>query len=235
LLLGMPGTSATSLLSGVQTYCRRSGARLVAEGVETEDDVGVARSIGAHYGQGWTFGGPTSLAAAPTANSHPVPMINPRPHRPTRRLINLLSRADTPVPANRTRIDRASRYMLEHAAEMGPSTLVLACVQGTGFVSTSIRDALEKLAQRVAYVAVLGTGLSSSPLPGVHGVEINAIDPLVSEWVIATIGLHESMGLVASDLGDDYDDGSARRYEYAVTYDPQMVTDVARALMTRIV
>ena len=46
--------------------------------------------------------------------------------------------------------------------------------------------------------------------------------------------LQEAIALVASDAGDDYHAGSHRRYDYAVTYTPQMVTDVSRALLSRV-
>ena len=40
------------------------------------------------------------------------------------------------------------------------------------------------------------------------------------------IALQEAIALVASDSGDDYEAGPSRHYQYAITYDPQMVTDV---------
>jgi hypothetical protein len=56
----------------------------------------------------------------------------------------------------------------------------------------------------------------------------------VCEWVVAVVGLHESIALVAADLGDEYDDVLHRRYDAAVTYDPTLVTDITRALLTRV-
>jgi EAL domain-containing protein (putative c-di-GMP-specific phosphodiesterase class I) len=230
----MPHATSSALISGVQTYCRRSGARVVAEGLETEDDVETARALGAHYGQGWRFGPAVTMTAAPAPTAAQIPMINPRPHLPSRRLIHLLARTDTAQQGDRDSIDRLSCYLFEHAAEMGPNTLVIVGVQNAGFINPPVRAALRKLASRVAYMAVLGADVGAQSIPRAHGVRLAPTDPLVSEWVIAMIGLQEAIAVVASDAGDELDAGPARRYQYAVTYDPQLVTDIARALLSRV-
>ena len=233
-LRAMPRTEATAVISGVQTYCRRSGAQVVAEGLETEDDVAIARSLGAHFGQGFLFGHPVPLTSAPTPTSGPVPMINPRPHLPTRRLINMLTKVEPPVHGDRARIDTVTSTLLTHAGQMGSHTMVLVCVQDAAFLTEPLRAVLADLAGSTAHVAVLGADVPPEPVPGAQGTALQVGDPLVSEWVVVMLGLQESITLVASDAGDEHEAGAARRYEYAVTYDPQLVTDVARALLSRV-
>lgn len=230
----MPRTTSSALISGIQTYCRRSGARVIAEGVETDDDVATARALGAHYGQGWRFGHAVAMTAAPAPTAAPIPMINPRPHLPSRRLIHLLTRAEPPQEGDRDSIDRLTYYLLEHAAEMGPNTLVIAGVQNVTFINPQIREVLQRLASRIAYLGVLGVDVDDQPIAHARGVPLSPTDPLVSEWVFAMIGLQEAIALVASDSGDVYEAGPARRYQYAVSYDPQLVTDIARALLSRV-
>jgi len=230
----MPRTASAALVSGVQTYCRRSGARVVAEGLETDDDVDVARAVGAHYGQGWRFGHPEWLSVAPAPTAGPIPMVAPRPHLPTRRLIRLLTRTEPAQHGDQAQVDRFSSYLIEHAAQMGPNTLVIVCVQNAGFISAPIASTLQRAAEQVAYLAVLGAGVGPQPVPRARGCGLPGNDPLVSEWVVAAIGMQESIALVASDCGDDFVAGSHRGYDYAVTYDPRLVTDVARALLSRV-
>src|SRR4051812_37660051 len=129
----MPRSESAALISGVQTYCRRSGARVVAEGLENDEDVDTARALGAHYGQGWRFGHPVPLTTTPATAAGPIPMINPRSHLPSRRLIHLLTRAEPAQYGTRSSVDNISGYLLEHTARMGPNTLVIACVQNAGF------------------------------------------------------------------------------------------------------
>jgi len=232
-LKAMPRTTAAALISGIQTYCRRAGARVVAEGLETDDDTETARSTGARYGQGWFYGRPSPLTHAEGAPGGPIPLLNPRAHRPTRRLIHVVTRSESAQPGTRERVNRVSGYLLDHAAELGPNTLVIICVQTMAFVDDTIRSTLQRLVGRVAHLALLGVDLPFDLVPGAHITQLSPADPLVSEWVIATIGLQEAIALVASDLGDDYNAGGDRRYEFVVTYNPQMVTDVSRALLSR--
>jgi EAL domain-containing protein (putative c-di-GMP-specific phosphodiesterase class I) len=45
----------------VGAEARRTGALVVAEGIETEDDLITARTLGAHWGQGWLFARPAPI------------------------------------------------------------------------------------------------------------------------------------------------------------------------------
>jgi hypothetical protein len=49
----------------VRAEARRTGARIIAEGIETEEDLVIARTLGAHWGQGWLFGRPGPLENHP--------------------------------------------------------------------------------------------------------------------------------------------------------------------------
>jgi EAL domain-containing protein (putative c-di-GMP-specific phosphodiesterase class I) len=46
------------LVSGVVRLCGELGAEVVAEGIETRDELSAVRDAGAHYGQGYLLGGP---------------------------------------------------------------------------------------------------------------------------------------------------------------------------------
>ena len=57
----------TTLVGSLVTFAHGSGARVVAEGVETADDAAALRALGVDYGQGWHFGrpGPPGALAVP--------------------------------------------------------------------------------------------------------------------------------------------------------------------------
>ena len=50
-----------------RAYAEQTGATILAEGVETEQHLLAARSLGATLAQGWYFGRPGPLPAAPFA------------------------------------------------------------------------------------------------------------------------------------------------------------------------
>jgi EAL domain-containing protein (putative c-di-GMP-specific phosphodiesterase class I) len=57
----------STLVGSLVTFAHGSGARVVAEGVETADDAAALRALGVDHGQGWHFGrpGPPEALAVP--------------------------------------------------------------------------------------------------------------------------------------------------------------------------
>ena len=55
------------ILRSIVALAHELGKNVVAEGVETEEDVGFLRSIGCEYGQGFYYGEPMSRARGAAA------------------------------------------------------------------------------------------------------------------------------------------------------------------------
>src|SRR3954451_21962486 len=60
-----PGPEIAEIMNAVNAYAERSGALVLAEGIETEQHLAMARALGATLGQGWLFGRP---GAGPVAD-----------------------------------------------------------------------------------------------------------------------------------------------------------------------
>lgn len=57
-----PHAAATErIAAAVREQAQRTGARIIAEGIETQDDFTHAVRLGAHRGQGWLFGRPAPI------------------------------------------------------------------------------------------------------------------------------------------------------------------------------
>ena len=67
-----------------------------------------------------------------------------------------------------------------------------------------------------------------------RGGALDAVDPLGEEWSVIVLSPHFAAAFVARDLGDDGPD-DARRFDFAMTYDRDVVAAAASALVTRIV
>ncbi len=52
-----------AMAAGFQYYALRSGCRLIAEGIETEQEANLLRGLGVDLGQGYLFGRPERLTA----------------------------------------------------------------------------------------------------------------------------------------------------------------------------
>ncbi|MBI1379326.1 MAG: EAL domain-containing protein [Frankiales bacterium] len=64
----------STLVRSLVVFARGAGARVVAEGIETEDDAAWLRGLDVDLGQGWWFGRPgPSADLAPTAYGTPAP------------------------------------------------------------------------------------------------------------------------------------------------------------------
>jgi EAL domain-containing protein (putative c-di-GMP-specific phosphodiesterase class I) len=233
LLQGNPPVQIAEIVQAVSAESERTGALVLTEGIETEEDRATALSFCAHYGQGWLFGHPEPLdrTAPPVAN--PIA----RPHRQS------ASFSDTPfaVVSRRRPVQRGDKRLLlalsrqieAQTGNLDRSAVLLSSFQDECFFSKRAHARYAKLAQDAALVGALGFGLPEHPAPGVRGVALDHLDPLRGEWDVAVVGSHFAVALVARDLGDSGPD-MRRRFDFAITYDRDLAIDAARAMMTRV-
>jgi EAL domain-containing protein (putative c-di-GMP-specific phosphodiesterase class I) len=219
------------VVHAVAAEAERTGAIVLAEGIETEAHVALARSLGAVLGQGWHFGRPGELRPAPAA-----PMIG----RPA---IDVNSVRDTPFEHLRDRREirvgtksqllQMSLALEEQALLQGESAILLSTFQESRYFPASTRARYASLARDAAFVGALACDLESEPAPGVRGAALDTQDSLRGEWDVVVLGPHFAGAFVARDLGDTGHDGS-RRFQYVVTHDRQLVAAAATRLMRRI-
>ncbi|CAN5568414.1 hypothetical protein BH20ACT18_BH20ACT18_12710 [soil metagenome] len=76
--------------------------------------------------------------------------------------------------------------------------------------------------------------MSEQPAPGVRGASFEPHNDLRGEWDVIVVSPHFAGAFVARDLGDQGADPE-RRFDFFLTYDRDLVTRAARALMSRIV
>lgn len=73
-----------ALVAGIVYFARKSGCRLIAEGIETLGELDQLRSLGVHLGQGYFLGRPAPATGghdAPTARGEPGPGARPTDRR----------------------------------------------------------------------------------------------------------------------------------------------------------
>ena len=229
-----PSREMARVLNAVGAEAERSGAVLLAEGIETEAHFARARAVGATLGQGWLFGRPGALPATDGAvRCTPVPLRfdAPESHLTPFELI-----------ADHRRLRRGDKRLLlalsmqleAEAAALGGETVVLATFQDARFFTPRTRARYARLAESAALVGALGHGLAGEPGPGIRGAALGRDEALRGEWDVAVIGPHFAGAFVARDLGDQGADGD-RRFDFFVTYERELVVAAARTLMSRIV
>ncbi|MDL5156934.1 sensor domain-containing phosphodiesterase [Actinomycetospora termitidis] len=239
LVQGRDPGEVAEIVSAVAAYAEQSDAIVLAEGVETADQLATARGLGATLAQGWWVGTPEP--AADVVPGLVPPRVPPRfrlrmpeavPHSP----FQTVARSRTARRAPKSLLVAVSRHLERQAAAQGDLAVVLAAYEDAENLTPGSRRRYRDLAASAAFVGVLGRGVAAEPEPGVRGADLLAEDPVNGEWDIAVVGPHFAAALVARDLDPDGDPGDpAREFDHVLTHDRTLVLEVARSLMARVV
>jgi EAL domain-containing protein (putative c-di-GMP-specific phosphodiesterase class I) len=237
LMHDSPSREIAETAQAVAAEAERTGALILAEGIETEEHLRRARALGASYGQGWLFGRPGELRPGrrPGRGDDIFPVRrNAAKVPPSERTPFEIVAAKRPL----RRADKELLLELSHAIEsqtgsQASSTVVIGNFQEERHFTPATARRYAELATESALVAALGVGMGGEPAPGVRGVPLDADEPLRREWDVIVLGPHYGSAFVARDLGDELPDGE-RRFDYALTHDRNLVTEAARAMMRRL-
>jgi EAL domain-containing protein (putative c-di-GMP-specific phosphodiesterase class I) len=224
---------ATVVVAGaVRAYAEQAGAEVVAEGIETPDDLTRALVLGATLGQGWLWGRGERAFTPATF----------RPERFAARPIGAALRA---TPYELIGAGRHIRHAPKHLLVPVSKTLELMALQATvppvllaafehvQFFRPSTSRRFTELAAHLPFVAALGVDMPAEPAPGVRGADLPILDPLASEWTVVVLGAHTTAALMARDLGDTGPDPD-RQFEFIVSYDRTLVTAAAHSMIGRL-
>lgn len=234
LVQKQPDSTVAEIVAAVSAYAERSGAVVLAEGIETDDHAQLALAMGARYGQGWRFARPGPLPDSVPAPADPLALTSPSdapapsPFRAVAEGLPQLLRSTKPL------LIQVSKHLEQQALALGPTAVVLAAFQHRDHFTPRTTARYVELARRAALVGALGADMPTDPAPGVRGAQLGPDDPIRKEWDIAVISPHFAAALVARDLGDTGPE-ERRRFDYVLTYDRDRVTAVAHALLERFI
>lgn len=228
-----PSVKIAQILGAVSAQAERTGAAVLAEGIETDAHVRVAESLGAGYGQGWHFGRPGALPALAPAPERELPILS-RPPGPMARTPYEVLEGGRPVMRGTKPLLRSISRQLElEALALGEEAVVLAAFQHERYFRPQVRETYVELGDRMAFAGVLGEGIAAIPGPGIRGGDLPSGDPLRSEWDVVVIGPHFAAALAARDLGDSGAEDQ-RRFDFAITHDRDLAIEAAASMMARI-
>jgi EAL domain-containing protein (putative c-di-GMP-specific phosphodiesterase class I) len=218
--------AAIKILDIAYEESERTGATILAEGVETAAQSERARRFGASLGQGHHFGWPGSVpqdarqrTTMPGIATETVPDV----------------RTPFEVLGGRT-IGRATVNMLHPLARqvthggtrLVEPALVIVLVPRPEVFTAADQRSLEKLAQRGVITAALGPGLPVEPATGARGSSTD--DPkLDGEWAVVALGPSAAGAMLARPVA-----GTADEFEFGVTRDRKRVIAAARCLLRRL-
>lgn len=240
LVQQQPSPALAEIVHAVRAQAERTGAVVLAEGIETRDQGQLAQAMGAAVGQGFLLGAPGPLPAAPEAAVgrgrraiFDTVLAAPPPPVPGGTPGQLLSAARDVRSAPKSLLVALARQLEQQALNVGESAVVLATFQHRDHFSAGTRRRYRALGERLALVVAFGRGLGPEPEPGVRGVELTPGDPLARDWDVVVVSPHFASALLAVDLGDEGPD-EQRRFAYTVTYNRELVLTAASELLARV-
>ncbi|WP_328856557.1 EAL domain-containing protein [Williamsia herbipolensis] len=229
--------SADTIVTAVRTEADRTGAVIVAEGIENERHEQRAIDLGAHHGQGYFYGRPGPLPTfgpsgdlAEGIDRAPLPAVTVRDPA-----------AVTPwgvcrSVAGRHGIDgndlaASEERLLARAAQLGPSAMVFVTIPASSDVSPDRHALLRDVASRTALTAVFHTTRVDDDT-GFRAVVIGTEEPLARERSVIVVSPTFTASSVALEAGQAAD--GSPRYERVLTEDREIALGAATLLARRI-
>ncbi len=233
LVQSHPTDAQAHILAAVLAHTERTGAVLLAEGIESDEHLEQALALGANLGQGYKFGRPGPLTAPVSVSWAPPPMkapVQPVGASPfdvvAGKILVRTARKATLIPF--------SRHIEAQARHATDPPMVMASLQLAQHFTAATRARYGELAPFSALVAIFGRGLPEDLGSGIRGVDLDPEDPLCGQWIVLILGPHHCAALIAREQDPTGSVPEAeRRFDLAITYDRDLVTVVARSLLDR--
>jgi EAL domain-containing protein (putative c-di-GMP-specific phosphodiesterase class I) len=220
-----PSPATAKVLDIAYEEVERTGATILAEGVETRAHEDFVRSVGATLAQGYYYGKPGPLPHPAEASRRMVPIGTesiPDYRTPFEALEGwTIGRAD----------QRLLAYLTHQAAyrevPLAEPALVLVLTPDPALLPAADRDRLVDLALRGVVTGALGPGIPNPPGEGVRGSSMPD-DPLEGEWAVIALSPGTATALLARRLPAE------GQYEFGVTHNRRRVVSAARCLLRRL-
>ena len=218
----------------VAPYAETTGARVIAEGIETEQQLATALALGAHWGQGYYFARPaplTALAGLRIARTRPSLALarTPSAHIAANTPYSLAAVSGTSRHGDRALLRAISGQLERQALTLGDVVVLLLVIQDS-LDARTLTVPLTELGASAAVVGVFGRGMELAPALGVVGVDLADTDPLLQEWAVVVLGPHNAALMAARQVDHE---GDRVHFDFVLSHERELVVDVARSLLSR--
>jgi EAL domain-containing protein (putative c-di-GMP-specific phosphodiesterase class I) len=233
VLANGPTRESGRVLRASRAHVDRRHGKLLAEGIEDAHHAEQAVAFGAVLGQGYHLGRPAPAPTEPATAQLTLPPATVAVERSVTPFGLLQREGIATAVTTKRELLPVSQDIEMDAAEQPDPNILLGTFQSAERFTQETRERYARLAKGLAFVAAFGYGMAPSPAPGVVGAALVDREPLGEEWVVVSIGPHQTSALIARDLGDGGPDLD-RRFEYALLSDRGIIERSARSLMLRI-
>ncbi|WP_167735409.1 EAL domain-containing protein [Rhodococcus sp. 1R11] len=229
-----PDLTTARTAHAVSAQVERTGAVVVASGVDTAVHRSRALGLGATYGVGELYPAAQTTEELPADAAEIMPPF-PTWSTPATALESPYAIAAAGKVATRStkRLLVAMSTSLEmQASASGPETLVLGTFQRAEHFTPTSRARWVSMAEQISYAGVYGVGMGYVQEGGIVHAPLDPTDSLVEEWNVVVLGPHFCGVLAAIDLHRGEADAD-REFDYVMSYDRATVVRCARAILAR--
>jgi EAL domain-containing protein (putative c-di-GMP-specific phosphodiesterase class I) len=215
-------------MAAVRVYAADTGARVVAEGIETPADRERAVELGAGWGQGFLLGRPGAIEPGrQAARGAPVRAGRPAGDRSDwdGSAFSLLAASPSPPPADALDVDEQVRLLCAQAERAPRSAVLLVAVPAGARLGSATWAQLARLHDLCALVSVLSAGRPPRRLPWVRVTRVQPGDPLAQEFCGVLLSPAAALAVAARRVGDGW--------ESVRSASPAVVSRLARLLVAR--
>lgn len=216
--------ASAEILTAVLRHTERTGAILLVEGIETEDDERWALALGAVFGQGFHLGRPGPLRETYPAPRAPIPLIKVAP--PDLHVASPfeLFEAGPLVRASTEHLSELGAMLAYRPHARGCPSVYLLCVGDDQVPSELVASGIP--ASAMVFV-VFGNQMPPEPAPGARGVRLPPGDTFGHEKFLIVLSDQAPAALFARACAPDL-------YDAVVTQDTELVHEIARHVIRRI-
>ena len=222
-----------NLVSAVLAQAERTGAQIVAEGIETEEHRATALALGASLGQGWLFGRPGDLVGPLPTPQRAIELQRLPPDGADVTPFSIVRAARPLRRGDKQLLVDLGSHLEEQAVTWHDNPVIISTFERTEGVADPFIDRYAELARQGSFVAVIGgdaPGSEQAERAGASGVHFAVLDHghrLDEEWSVIVVGPHYAGALVARRVDVDV-------YDFAVTHDRQLTVEAGRSLLRRL-
>jgi EAL domain-containing protein (putative c-di-GMP-specific phosphodiesterase class I) len=223
----IPSREATRVLHFVYEEVERTGATILAEGVETKRHDEVVRALGARLAQGWLYGKPTD---------DPTPAEEHEAHMSLWAELGLQDVRSPFEVLGGQPISRASRDLLRSLADevfrhglhlLSPALLLMLVPDPEALTKHHLR-VLSQMARRQVITGVIGAGMPPEPAPGVRGSQTH--DPaLDGQYAVIAVSPSTAVAVLARQTHSTQPD-----FYFGIIHDRPRITTAARCLLRQL-
>ncbi|GIF64814.1 hypothetical protein Ais01nite_28490 [Asanoa ishikariensis] len=217
--------AVSHVVNAVLHEAARSGAQILAEGIEDEGNLEVARSLGATLAQGYLFGRPGPLPAVANRSTLELARVTPR-QVPEQTPFEMLSRTDAVHLTTAPLLAAMTGHIENQALHTSDAAILVVNLADAANLDDEARLRYGYITTRGIEVYLLGHGMDPTPAGRARGVPLAADDPLVHERTVLFIGSHYASGVFAREHADGFEAG--------VCYDRERVVASTLPLVRRL-